>query len=454
MELMAGDQLVPSGSTRYARGIAQFRANLDALLARYQAAGIPVFVGTLVSNERDQAPFVTTFAPGVDSVAWRRRYDDGLAALARGDTAAAEASLGAAVRLDSTAAAGQYALGRLLDARGDTARARRAYRAAKETDALRFRAPEAMNAVIREVAARRGAIVVESQRALEAASPGGVPGHSLILEHLHPNVDGYFAIADAFYETLRQRGAFGSWRAPVDAARARPIVPVTAVDSVAAVLRTDRLTSGWPFRARGVHALQLVDTLQPRTPPERLAQALVRGTMSWAEATDRLRAQYEQAGDVDRALHVADVLAGEYHYTAKPYLDAARVALAHRRDDDALRYARAAEARQPSPASAELIGLQLLRRGEQADALPFLQRAAERAPADASVRGALAGARMLPYLAAERARAPRDTAVLFKLALAYTMTQQPDRARAVLDTLYALAPQHPGASALRRQLTP
>jgi lysophospholipase L1-like esterase len=259
MELLAGDRRVPLGSPLYEQGLAQFRANLAELLARYRAHGVPVFVGTLVSNERDQPPFVSAAGP------------DGAAA--------------------------HYARARALAAAGDAAGARAAYRAAKERDELRFRAPEAMNAVIREEAARHGAVVVETQAAVERASPGGVPGASLILEHLHPNLDGYFLIADAFYAALRARALPAPWAREVAAAEARREVPVTPVDSIAAVLRTDRLTSGWPFQPRGVTRLQLVDTLRPRTPAERLAQAYVRGEVPWAEATDRLRVAAESAGD-------------------------------------------------------------------------------------------------------------------------------------------------------------
>ncbi|AHG91994.1 hypothetical protein J421_4457 [Gemmatirosa kalamazoonensis] len=415
MELMAGDRLVPLGSRRFDDGVAQFRANLDALLARYQAAHIPVFVGTLVSDERDQPP------------------------LGGGS--------------DANAA---YAAARDREAHGDTAAARALYREAKERDALRFRAPEALNAVIRDVARRRGATVVETQQAVERASPGGIPGHSLILEHLHPNVDGYFVIADAFYEALRAVRAFGPWPAPPAAERAaaRAAVPVTPLDSLAALYRTDRLTSGWPFRPHGVRVPAIVDTLHPRTPLEALAQRLVNGQLSWAEATDRLRAEYERAGDADDAIRVARALASEYRYAAQPYLDAARVALAAGRPADALGFARAAYARRETAESAKLVATLTLRTGDVSAAVPYLERAEALAPQDRDVRGALAAARMLPRLEADRQRTPRDTAVLHRLALAYALAQQYAGARDALAALLAVAPGATDAQALLRELPP
>ncbi|MGZ8411543.1 MAG: GDSL-type esterase/lipase family protein [Gemmatirosa sp.] len=416
MQLLAGDRRVPLGSPLYEQGLAQFRANLGAMLARYRERGVPVFIGTLVSNERDQPPFIS--APGPDG------------------------------------AAAHYARAQLADARGDTAGARAAYRAAKERDELRFRAPEAMNAIIREEAARHGAILVETQRAVERASPGGVPGHTLVLEHLHPNLDGYFVIADAFYEALRARGLPAPWTNAVPAAQARREVPVTPVDSIGALLRTDRLTSGWPFQPRGVTRVQLVDTLRPRTPAEQLAQAYVRGAVPWAEATDRLRLAAEGSGDAELALRAALALAYEYPYTPQPYMDAARIALARQRYAEGLRYARLANARREAPNSAQLVGLLLLRLGDHAGALPYLQRAAQLAPNDERMIVPLRAASALPALEDARTQMPADTGVLFNLAVAYAYTQQIEKARATLAALRGIAPTHAGARDLARQLPP
>ncbi|MGZ8455688.1 MAG: tetratricopeptide repeat protein [Gemmatirosa sp.] len=416
MQLLAGDRRVPLGSPLYEQGLAQFRANLGAMLARYRERGVPVFIGTLVSNERDQPPFVS--APGPDG------------------------------------AAAHYARAQLAEARGDTAGARAAYRAAKERDELRFRAPEAMNAIIREEAARHGAILVETQRAVERASPGGVPGHTLVLEHLHPNLDGYFIIADAFYEALRARGLPAPWTNAVPAAQARREVPVTPVDSIGALLRTDRLTSGWPFQPRGVTRVQLVDTLRPRTPAEQLAQAYVRGAVPWAEATDRLRLAAEGSGDAELALRAALALAYEYPYTPQPYMDAARIALARQRYAEGLRYARLANARREAPNSAQLVGLLLLRLGDHAGALPYLQRAAQLAPNDERMIVPLRAASALPALEDARTQMPADTGVLFNLAVAYAYTQQIEKARATLAALRGIAPTHAGARDLARQLPP
>ena len=457
MALMAGDQHVALGSARYAAGVAQFRANLGALLAKYRAVGVPVFVGTLVSNERDQPPFVSGFTPGADTAAWRHAADAAAAPARRGDTAAAGAGLRAAVRGDPGPAAAHYALARLLEARGDTAAARPEYRAAKERDELRFRAPEALNAVIREEAAEYGATVVESQAAVERASPGGVPGRTLILEHLHPNIDGYAVIARAFYDALRARGLPAAWPAGAPAP-ARTSLPVTAVDSAVGALRTNRLLSGWPFQPRGAVVIPAVDTLRPRTPVETLARAEVLGETSWARATEALREDYVRAGDTARALAVSRVLALEFPYSPQPWLDAAQLAASGGRYAEALDDARRANARRETPEGLRLAGLLAVRLGDRDAALATLTRAAQLAPEDRKAALTVTAARALPLLeagpVAGPAGGPADATRLYNLAVAYTLLEQYDRARATLGALRRAAPGDRRAADLAQRVPP
>ncbi len=414
MQFMAGEQQVALGSTRYVQGLEQFRANLADILSRYHSQGIPVLIGTLASNERDQPPLAG--AGGADS------------------------------------ADVYYALARRLDAANDMTHARVAYREAKERDPLRFRAPEAMNRIVREEAARHGAIVVETQRAIEDASPGGVPGHTLILEHLHPNLDGYFVIADAFYETMHAQHLIGDWTTGAPATAARHSMAVTPVDSLVAILRTDRLTSGWPFRPRGAERTPVVDTLHPRTEVEELAQSVVLGRLPWPEATERLRVRADQSGDTAVATRAALALAGELRPSPEPLLDLADMLLRRGNADDALRYARAGVARQPTPRGNALVGSLLFKRGDRAAAMPYLKQAAETAPNDRRTVARYVASGALSDLERRHATSPRDQAVLYDLALAYALTDQNDRARTILAELLRVAPDHRGGKDLLEHL--
>ena len=209
MERVVAEDRIPFGSELYRRGLAQYRANLTALLARYRRAGVPVYIGTVVSNERDQKPFISRPGQGADVDAWQRRFDAARQAFTAGDPETALTELDGAVAVDDLNAAGYFARGRVLEALGRYDEARQAYLAAKDRDELRFRAPEAINDILRQVAAEQGARVVEVREAFHRAARHGIVGDDLMLEHLHPNLEGYFVMGDAFYQALEADGAIG-----------------------------------------------------------------------------------------------------------------------------------------------------------------------------------------------------------------------------------------------------
>src|ERR1700730_2935794 len=59
MELMVADQKITFQSDLYKRGITQFRSNLDKIFRIFDRQQIPVFVSSLVSNEKDMKPFIS-----------------------------------------------------------------------------------------------------------------------------------------------------------------------------------------------------------------------------------------------------------------------------------------------------------------------------------------------------------------------------------------------------------
>ena len=76
-------------------------------------------------------------------------------------------------------------------------------------------------------------------------SDNGIIGAGLMLEHVHPNVEGYFQLASAYFPQLVQ------WAGPavvvVDDATARIEIPVTEVDRLHGEYRVAMLKNDWPF---------------------------------------------------------------------------------------------------------------------------------------------------------------------------------------------------------------
>jgi tetratricopeptide (TPR) repeat protein len=339
MRRVVAEERIAYGSSLYRRGLAQYRANLRALLRRYRRAGVPVYVGTVVSNERDQPPFISGHRRGVDLEAWRDRFDAGLRALETGDPGAALADFDAAVALDDLHADAHFGRGWALEALERFEEARRAYQAARDRDELRFRAPGEINAILREVAADQGARVVEVEQAFARASEHGIVGNGLMLEHLHPNLDGYFVLADAFYRALREDGAIGSWQRAVPPAQARREMPVTEVDRLYGEWRIGGLTAEWPF----TDTPRRFEVPEPADEVEGIAVDYLRGRMQWPDAMRDLLDHYRHRGDHVEAARVAVLLAEAFPHRRDDQLAAAEALAAAGRDDAAVYRRRAGE---------------------------------------------------------------------------------------------------------------
>jgi len=300
MSKVARERSIPFDSPLYQRGIDQFEGNLDRMLAKYRAAGVPVYIGTLASNLRDQPPFASGAAgePG-----------------------------GSAAEL--------YEQARQLDARGERDAARDAYVAARDHDVLRFRAPEAFNDTIRTAAGRNDATVVDAQAALAAAARDGIIGNDLMLEHVHPNVEGYFVLATSFYGPIT--AALGGAE-PVDDATARREIPVTEVDRLNGEYRVTMLKNDWPF----VPERRTVTFPAPAHRVEEIAQRWFAGRLSWAEAMNEALAWYQQQGDYDEASRVAVNLADGLVASAEAQYVAGALLLRADAADRALHYLRRA----------------------------------------------------------------------------------------------------------------
>lgn len=353
MERVAGERSIPLDSATYRAGLEQFDVNLRRLLARYRAAGIPVFVGTLVSNERDQLP---------------------LAVLGGAEADSAGAAKTAYLAAQDTEAAGNY------DA------AREGYAWARDLDPLRFRAPSRFNAVISEASAANDATLVDVHRAFVEASEHGLVGNQLLLEHVHPNLDGYFLLADAFFDAMVARGIPGRPEIEVTEADARADLPVSEVDRLFGEYKVLRIKSGWPFAPTWT-APQLPP---PASEPERLAQDLYFERISWPEAQDQLRRHYQATGDRTGYARVTTILADAFPFAGQLQFQSAAALIELRRPLDALRYSRRAVELEPRSVDALLVHAHgLLLTGRIPEGREFLTRVLAIEPGNATARDVL-----------------------------------------------------------------
>jgi lysophospholipase L1-like esterase len=368
---------VPFDSGAYHAGIRQLEANLGAALESYGRAGIPVYLATLASNEKDNPPFEGALVTGLDRDAWAsgwRMYEDAMEA---GSRPAARAALSRLVRLEGSVADAWYALAELELEAGELEAARVAYRHAKDRDELRFRAPEVFNEVIRELADAPGVTLVDVQRHMEAASPTGIVGNELLSEHVHPNARGYFLLADAFYEALSRHEEIGDWSRAPSREDAERDMPVTAIDRMLADHRIRELKADYPFSA----SRQEVSFPEPSDEVEALAAALQRGELDWLEAMEGLLQLYRSQGRIREASVVARMAAQAYPSYAAPNFSAGMLFLELEQPARARRYLeRSLSAEPEDPAALQAMVRAQLALGDEAGARAHLTRLEKLAP--------------------------------------------------------------------------
>ncbi len=378
MGQMIGERRIPYGGKIYQRAHAQFRENLRDILKRSKKAGVPVLISELVSNVRDQAPFVSI------------------------ETEADE-------RADLV-----FKRARRLEAEGDNALAREAYYRAKDLDGLRFRAAEALNAIIHETAEAFDIPVVPMKQYFEAASPKGLIGANIMLEHLHPKAEGYLLIADAFFEALRQHGFI---RRPWKTGGLKPASvyaeawPITDYDRALGFLRIVSLMDHWPFTPPSVSGDAFARFL-PTTKAEELAYRTVKDEIDFIDAHVEMADYYQAEGHVEMAYREYQALIRSSPFDAERYIMAAR----HRFQNDdleaALQLLQSALALKDSGVANKWSGVILLRSGRSKAALAHLERA-------------------LHYL-------PDDTQLLYNLGDAYVLEGRKPQAKTMLSRLRAL----------------
>lgn len=353
MELMVGQQEIPYGSVLYKRGIAQFRNNMDKTLALFHDAGIPVFLSNVVSNLKDQPPFISLPASGASSAS------------------------GAAS--DSVSADDYFARGVRAWDSGDYAKARQAYIRAKDEDALRFRAPEAINTIIEQLCRKYdNTHLIDCRGLFEAASEHGIIGHSLLLEHVHPNLLGYALMSEAFYRGLQAQGLIPPPAADTTGSFLRLLhnMPITRVDSLAGAYKIASLENNWPFSPPGHEGgPPSRASWHLTTEEEDLAYAVAFEHLPWEEAMRQLYDYYSKTEDWAKAATVMEALCLEHPDEASWYEKTAMLYGKLKQNEKAILYFRLAFNRKPSFEKAHYLFVLCLQQDRPLEAMPFLDYA-------------------------------------------------------------------------------
>lgn len=224
--LLAGESLLSAAATmekpiltkkRRERAMALYRYNLRDMIEAARSKSIPVVLVSPAANLRDWPP-IKSYHHRELSAGEMEEFNgllsQGEKALAKGEATKAAEILGAAVSLDPTFARSHYLLAKALEARRQTRDAYSQYQEARQWDDIYLRAPSSYIAVTRELAGETGALFIDLDRKLAAASPSGVAGFDFFIDGYHFKPRGNYEVARAIINELAGHGLWPPGKGP------------------------------------------------------------------------------------------------------------------------------------------------------------------------------------------------------------------------------------------------
>lgn len=211
------DSNIPVGGDVYNLGIRQFEVNINDALTTFKKQEIPIYLGTIASNLKDQKPLT-----------------------------------------DDSLAMSVFEEAQMLYKSGDFTRAFQEFERAKELDGIRFRAPSKINELLRTFSKSEGIELVETQEVLRQASNSGLEDSTLFIDHLHPNDRGHKLMAALFFDALRTHPTIERALQP------NPIQPpqsISTFEKAYAEVSIGRLLVGYPFQ-KGISLEEELDAYE------------------------------------------------------------------------------------------------------------------------------------------------------------------------------------------------
>jgi len=288
MQTMARQQTIPYGSELFKAAGAAFAENLAEVLELARAARVPVLLGNLVSNLKNQPPFISGTSINLsaeEQKKWREIFAAGEQLLRAGQPQRALEKFLSAARIDSSSSMLSFNLAKCFLSAGDSGKAAPLFSRARDLDLLRFRAPDTFNVIIKNICEKNSAPLIDVERAFRERSGGRIIGNELIAEHLHPTAHGYAVMAKTFLHGLHAANLLPS---AIDSYRitALPESPaalnITMLDENIGRLRVLNLTADWPFKQEVELPVATEAAIAPLV--DEIATRYINREISWEQA--------------------------------------------------------------------------------------------------------------------------------------------------------------------------
>jgi tetratricopeptide (TPR) repeat protein len=271
MSRIVKDADIAFGSKTYNEGIDNYRENLKMMLAMAEQKKVPFFLSDMVSNINDLKPFKSKESGNYRSAI--THFND----------------------------AQRY------EAEGNFTAAKENYTKARDYDCIRFRASSDINSSIVDFSKKYNNVhFVPTLSLFEANSPNGLVGKELLTEHVHPNIAGYFLLAESFFTSLKNSNlvsnVFNEY-APTSASMFMRGYGFTQLDYLIGKHRVTNLSWHWPFRDETAEYIDYRKVYRPVSHIDSLVfRVMVDSDLALADARMELAKEYENNNLYDKAL--------------------------------------------------------------------------------------------------------------------------------------------------------
>jgi tetratricopeptide (TPR) repeat protein len=394
MSRMAQNQYIGLNSDIYKSGIEQFRGNMRDILEMAKKQKVPVILGTLACNLKDQYPFVSINDKGLPQA-------------------------------DKVFIQGKESL-----ARNDWKRADSLFRYAKDLDALRFRAPSEINRTIIELGKEFNFVVVNIDSAFDAISPDNITGDNIMTDHLHPTLKGYQIIGDVFYKEMEDTKLLPKTK-PINLIdREQDSITVanfkfTRLDTIISEYRIKLLKNDWPY-VNKKSKLPENKLFKLKDYIDSIAYDLTTDRINWEAAHSKAANWYSERNDLNSFAGIMDVLISQYPIVIEYYDYTANVLLGKKDYDRAYFYLTKRNGIEPTAYTTKWIGIINLYRNNMNAAENFLNQS----------------------LSLDK----NDPQVWYNLAGVYVNKNNYIKALEIVNKAVSLQSNYPEALALQRQL--
>lgn len=396
MSRMAKEQSIEFNSDDYLTGIQQFDGNMRDIIEMCKDENVPLILGTLASNLKDQKPFIS------------KNENENYSAIKFFKQAEVEYQKGNFKKADSL------------------------FRLAKDYDMLRFRAPEKINQLIKSYKKEFGIEVVDIDSLFSAVSPNGIIGNNLMTDHLHPTLEGFQLIGKIFYEKMKEKNLLPKENPVYDFSKQDEITKKEFIfpqlDSVMAVQRIALLKNDWPYVKPNEKKLES-EIIPLKNSVDSLSYQFLKNIITWPDAHYKLAERYLLKKDFDNYIVNMSALIYQYPVIVEyyNYMDNVAIALLQQKDyTNAKKILTARYNLRRDAITTKWLGNIALANNEVDKAIKFLEES-------------------LKFN-------PEDLQTLYNLSGAYALNKDFEKAKSTLKKVLQREPNYPGAQSLAQQL--